>query len=48
MISFMPTGGPRIARRDVAIAVLFAVLAVPFIGWMQDGHHGGTPPRPVP
>jgi signal transduction histidine kinase len=48
MISFMPTGGPRVARRDVAIAVLFAVLAVPFIGWGQDSHHGVTPPaRPV-
>jgi signal transduction histidine kinase len=42
MITFMPTGGPRIARRDVAIAALFAVLAVPFIGWMQDGRHGHT------
>jgi signal transduction histidine kinase len=42
MIPSMLTGGPRIARRDVAIAVLFAVLAVPFIGWMQDGHHGHT------
>jgi signal transduction histidine kinase len=42
MIPFMPTEGPRIARRDVAIAVLFAVLAVPFIGWMQDGHDGHT------
>jgi len=42
MISPMPTGGPRIARRDIAIAVLFAVAGVPFIGWMQDGHHGHT------
>ena len=49
MISFMPAKGPPIARRDVAIAVLFAVLGVPFIGWMQDGHHGHTfgPARPV-
>jgi signal transduction histidine kinase len=48
MIPSMLTGGPRIARRDVAIAVLFAVLAVPFIGWGQDGHHGQTAPaRPV-
>jgi signal transduction histidine kinase len=49
MIPFMPTGGPRIARRDVAIALLFAVLAVPFIGWLQDGHHGHTfaPAQPV-
>jgi signal transduction histidine kinase len=48
MIPFMPTGGPRIARRDIAIAVIFAVLAVPFIGWGQDGHHGHTAPaRPV-
>jgi signal transduction histidine kinase len=39
MISFMPTKGPPIARRDVAIAVLLAVLAVPFIG-LQDGHDG--------
>jgi len=39
MISFMPTKGPPIARRDVAIALLFAVLAVPFIG-LQDGHDG--------
>jgi signal transduction histidine kinase len=38
----MLIGGPRIARRDVAIAALFAVLAVPFVGWMQDGHHGHT------
>jgi signal transduction histidine kinase len=45
MISFMPTGGPRIARRDVAIAVLFAALAVPFIGWGQGGHHDHD--RPV-
>src|SRR5580658_7790744 len=42
MIPPMLIGGPRIARRDVAIAALFAVLAVPFIGWMQDGHHGHT------
>jgi signal transduction histidine kinase len=42
MISLMPTGGPRIARRDVAIAALFAVIGVPFIGWAQDGHHGHT------
>ncbi len=48
MISFMSTGGPRIARRDIAIAVLFAVLAVPFIGWMQEDHHSHTlPARPV-
>ncbi len=49
MISFMPTGGPRIARRDVAIAALFAVLAVPFIGWVQDGHTRpcASPARPV-
>jgi signal transduction histidine kinase len=40
MISFMPTGGPSIARRDVAIAMLFAVLGVPFIGWGQDAHQG--------
>jgi signal transduction histidine kinase len=42
MIPSMLIGGPRIARRDVVIAVLFAVLAVPFIGWGQDGHHGHT------
>jgi signal transduction histidine kinase len=48
MISFMSTGGPRIARRDIVIAALFAVLAVPFIGWGQDASHGHTPPaRPV-
>ena len=48
MISFMSAGGPRIARRDIVIAVLFAVLAVPFIGWGQDAVHGHTPPaRPV-
>jgi signal transduction histidine kinase len=48
MISFMPTAGPRIARRDVAIAVLFTVVAVPFIGWLQDGRHGGVAPgKPV-
>jgi signal transduction histidine kinase len=44
MIPFMPTGGPRIARRDVAIAVLFAVVGVFFIGWLQDGRHGGVAP----
>jgi signal transduction histidine kinase len=44
MISFMPAGGPRIARRDIAIAVLFAVIGVPFIGWLQDGRHGGVAP----
>src|ERR1700727_2091520 len=42
MIRPMLIGGPRIARRDVVIAALFAVLAVPFIGWGQDGHHGQT------
>jgi hypothetical protein len=48
MIPFMLTGGPRIARRDVAIAVLFAAVGVPFIGWLQDSRHGGvTPGRPV-
>src|SRR6202046_5252422 len=49
MIRPMLIGGPRIARRDVVIAALFAVLAVPFVGWMQDGHHGHTvaPARPV-
>jgi signal transduction histidine kinase len=40
MIASVLIGGPRIARRDVAIAALFAVLAVPFVGWMQDGHDG--------
>ncbi|MHB8233110.1 MAG: sensor histidine kinase [Solirubrobacteraceae bacterium] len=45
----MPTGGPRIARRDIAIAALFAVLAVPFIGWLQEGGHHGhlAPAKPV-
>jgi hypothetical protein len=43
MISLMPTGGPRIARRDIAIAVLFAMAGVPFIGWAQD-YHGHTAP----
>jgi hypothetical protein len=48
MIPSMLTGGPRIARRDVVIALLFAVLAVPFIGWQRTGHHGHTAPaRPV-
>src|SRR3984957_3912079 len=42
MIPFMPTEGPRIARRDVAIAVLFAVLDGPFIRSIQDGHDGHT------
>ena len=41
MISFMPTKGPPIARRDVAIAVVFAVIGLPFIG-LQSGHHGNT------
>lgn len=47
MIPSMLTGGPRIARRDVAIAVLFAVIAVPFVGWAQESHHGHTTARPV-
>jgi signal transduction histidine kinase len=42
MISSMRPSGPPIARRDVAIFALFAVLAVPFVGWMQDGSHGHT------
>ncbi len=47
MISFMPAKGPPIARRDIAIAVVFAVLTVPFIG-LQDGHHGeNVGARPV-
>jgi signal transduction histidine kinase len=44
MITLMPTGGPRIARRDIAIAVLFAAIGVPFVGWLQDGRHGGVAP----
>ena len=48
MISLMPTDGPRIARRDVAIALVFAVLGVAGIGWLQDGAHGGrAPARPI-
>ncbi len=42
MISSMRPSGPPIARRDIAIFALFAVLAVPFVGWMQNGHHGQT------
>jgi hypothetical protein len=44
MTPFMPTVGPPIARRDIVIAVLFAVIGVPFIGWAQDGPHGGVAP----
>lgn len=44
MITFMHTGGPRIARRDVAITFLFAILGVIAIGWGQDGRHGGFAP----
>ncbi len=40
MMSFMFTKGPPIARRDVAITVLFAVLGVIFIGWGQDNGLG--------
>jgi signal transduction histidine kinase len=42
MISLMRPSGPPIARRDIAIFAIFAVLAVPFVGWMQDGSHGHT------
>ena len=42
MISSMFSEGPRIARRDVAIAVLFAAVGVPFIGWGQDKAHSGS------
>jgi signal transduction histidine kinase len=42
MISEMRPSGPPIARRDIAIFAIFAVLAVPFVGWMQDGSHGHT------
>lgn len=44
MISWMTLDGPSIERRDVAIALLFAVLGVPFIGWLQDGSNGGLAP----
>jgi signal transduction histidine kinase len=44
MIPFMSTAGPRIARRDVAIAALFAIAGVPLIGWAQEGRHGGSLP----
>jgi signal transduction histidine kinase len=47
MISLMSAGGPRIARRDILIAALFAVLAVPFIGWTQDQHGHVASARPV-
>ena len=40
MMSFMFTKGPPIARRDVAITVLFAVLGVIFIGFAQDNGLG--------
>ncbi len=42
MISSMRPSGPPIARRDIVIFAVFAVLAVPFVGWMQDGSHGHT------
>lgn len=48
MITFMHARGPRIARRDIAIAALFAVIAVPFIGWLQEDHRGDlAPAKPV-
>jgi signal transduction histidine kinase len=42
MITYMFTDGPPIARRDIAIALLFAVIGIPFIGWSQEGRHGGV------
>ena len=48
MISSMLTRGPHIARRDVAIALLFAVIGVPGIALLQEGPHGVTlPAKPV-
>jgi signal transduction histidine kinase len=44
MIFSMFSEGPRIARRDVAIAVLFAAVGVPAIGWGQDKGQGGSAP----
>src|SRR5580698_10367323 len=42
MISFMSTKGPQIARRDVAIAAVFAGVGVPAIGWGQDKAQSGS------
>ena len=48
MISSMLTRGPQIARRDVAIALLFAAIGVPGIALLQEGPHGVTlPAKPV-
>jgi signal transduction histidine kinase len=42
MISTMFSQGPQIARRDVAIAVLFAAVGAPAIGFGQDKGYGGS------
>lgn len=48
MIPFMSTAGPRIARRDVVITALFAIVGVAGIGWLQEGRHGASlPGKPV-
>ena len=44
MISNVTLNGPPIARRDIAIAVLFSVLGVAVVGWAQDGANGGLAP----
>ena len=40
MISTTFSQGPQIARRDVAIALLFAAVGVPAIGFGQDKGYG--------
>jgi signal transduction histidine kinase len=48
MIPFMSAAGPRIARRDIAIAALFSIVGVAGIGWLQEGPHGESlPGKPV-
>jgi signal transduction histidine kinase len=44
MISSMFNEGPQIARRDIAIAVLFAAVGVLAIGWGQDKADSGSTP----
>src|SRR3954462_14945225 len=44
MIPPMSIDGPHNARRDIAIALLFAVVGVVFVGWLQDGKNGGIAP----
>ncbi len=42
MIQTMTRPGPPIARRDIIIALLFAIGSVAMAGWLQDGAKAGT------